>query len=226
MMPHIFRELPFAAMVAPCLHDIVGINEETVMRIQNLSSLLAIGVLACGSGQSSKTTTSPPPPAHAGSSEMCSMMPRPGTNIVATDTEDGIAIAFTTTGDVAELRTRIHRMAEMHEHMSGMHHDMHSGMSGGMGSGAMGGGGGGGMAGMGSGEPGMQMQMQMVPSRATVEDIAGGARLLLVPADPTQLSELRTHVREHAAMMQKGECPMKGAQPQPEDDHAGHHPGG
>jgi hypothetical protein len=58
----------------------------------------------------------------------------PGTTASVADTEDGVAITFTTTGDVAELRQRVHGMAEMHEHM------MQGGAmsSGGMGSGEMG----------------------------------------------------------------------------------------
>ena len=184
------------------------------MRIRSLTSLLAVGVLACGTGQATPQAIPSPPPAHAESRNMCPMMPA-GTNIVASDTDDGISIAFTTTGDVADVRTRSHRMAEMHEKMTGMHHDMHPGMSGGM-------------AGMGSGEPGMQMQLQMVPSHAIVEDMPGGARLVLVPADPTQLAELRAHVRAHVAMVQKGECPMSGREgaQAPGAEHAGHHPGG
>jgi hypothetical protein len=62
-----------------------------------------------------------------------------------------------------------------------------------------------------------------------VEDTPSGARIVLVPNDPSQLAELRDHAREHAAMMNKGECPMMGNQPQPAqptDEHAGHHPQG
>jgi hypothetical protein len=138
------------------------------------------------------------------------MMPPAGTQIVASDTSDGIAITFTTSGDVADLRARIHHLADMHNNMSGMHH-------------------GGGMhEGMGSGDTHEGMKgMHMVPSRATAEDIDGGARIVLVPTDAAQLAALRTHVREHAAMMQKGECPMKGSQPaQPTGEHAQHHPAG
>lgn len=177
-----------------------------------LGALLAVSVLGCGSGQSkSQPTSNPPPSAHE---TKCPMMPSAGTDIVATDTDDGIAIAFTTAGDVAELRARIHHMAEMHDKMTEMHHDMHDDGSaaGGM------------EMGSGTGNPGM-MHMQMVPSRATVEEIAGGARIVLVPTEPSQLEALRTHAREHVTMMQKGECPM-GAEPQPQDEHAGHHPNG
>lgn len=167
---------------------------------------------------------------------MCSMMPPAGTQVAASDTSDGIAVGFTTSGDVTDLRARVHHLADMHNGMSGMHHDggMHEGMGSGgmhegMGSGDMHGGmGSGGMhEGMGGDMHGGMNGMQMVPSRATVEDIAGGAQLVIVPSDAAQLSALRAHVREHAAMMQNGKCPMKGSQSaEPTNKHAHDPPAG
>ena len=177
-----------------------------------IGSLLTIGLLGCGSGQTKSQPITSTAQAHEAST--CPMMPSAGTTIVASDTADGIAIAFTTAGDATDLRARTHRMAEMHDRMSAMHHDMHAGMGSGSGMGS------GGMQGMGSG----MENMQMVPSRATVEDVAGGARIVLVPTDPAQLSALRAHAREHVVMMQKGECPMD-AKPDAEEGHEGHHPG-
>jgi hypothetical protein len=131
-----------------------------------------------------------------------------GANIVASDTTDGVAIAFTTTGDPAELRAHVRKMADMHNQMAGMHHE----------------------GGMHGGGMHAEMSMHMVPSRASVEDLPDGARVVLVPNDPSQLAALRTHVREHAAMMAKGECPMMApkqqAQPQPAGEHTQHHPPG
>jgi hypothetical protein len=100
-------------------------------------------------------------------------------------------MTFTTTGDVAQLRQRVHAMAEMHEHMMG------GGM---MGSGGMMMGSGGMMMGSGG--------MMMVPSTARAEDADRGARIVLTPKDPSQLSELRSHVHAHAAQMASGHCPM------------------
>lgn len=185
------------------------------MRKLLLASLLAVGTVACGSSgtKSQSTTASAPPPAQHEAGH-CDMKEMAGAKVNATDTANGIAVEFTTTGDVAALRTHIHKMADMHNGMA-----MHEGgeMHGGMGSGDMHGG-------MGSGE---MHGMKMVPSKATVEDIDGGARIVLVPNDPAQLADLRTHVREHAAMMAKGECPMMEKQQQPPaDEHAGHHPAG
>jgi hypothetical protein len=199
------------------------------MRNSLLCSVLAIGVLSCGSGQTKSTASAPPPNTQHAGGQMCPMMRMADANVVTSDTSDGVAIAFTTAGDVAELRAHVRKMAEIHNGMSGMHHgkDMHGGMGsgdmhGGMGSGDMHGG-------MGSGDMhgGMGMQMmRMVPSRASVEDVPGGARLVLVPTDPSQLTTLRAQAREHAAMMEKGECPMMETRPQPTDEHARHHPTG
>ena len=116
---------------------------------------------------------------------MCPMRV-PGTQVSTTETPDGVAIVFTTSGDVAELRARARKMASMHEHM----------MSGGgeMDSGGM----------MGSGK----MMMTMVPSKARAEDIDGGVRIVITPNDPAQLAALRDHVRRHVEQMKSGECPM------------------
>lgn len=107
----------------------------------------------------------------------------PGTQVSVADTQDGVAITFTTSGEVAQLRQRVHAMAAMHEHM----------MSGGM---------------MGSGGAMGSSGMMMVPSDARAEDIQGGARLVLTPKDPAQLAQLRDHVHAHAAQMARGDCPM------------------
>jgi len=126
-----------------------------------------------------------------------------GTRLTVDDTEAGVAMVFTTTGDVADLRARVRRMAEMHARMSGMMGGgMHGGMKdggmhGGMKDGGMHGGKGGGM-------------MGMVPSEANAVDIDGGARLELRPRDPNQLAELRAHARTHAQQMASGQCPMMG----------------
>jgi hypothetical protein len=50
-------------------------------------------------------------------------------------------------------------------------------------------------------------------ARVSIDDIPGGARLILVPIAPTPLEALRAHVYEDARMMQQGECrsmPMDG----------------
>lgn len=55
---------------------------------------------------------------------------------------------------------------------------------------------------------GRQHRMMGVPATASVEDIADGARLVLVPEDPDQLIALQQHARRHVAQMSRGECRM------------------
>jgi hypothetical protein len=142
---------------------------------------------------------------------MCPMMIDPATTqVTTTNTSDGAAMVFTTTGDVNALRAQVRQMADMHNRMKGMHGGaMHEGMHGGMQQG--GGMQHGDMHGSGMHGGAMQhegMRMEMVPSHATVEDVPGGARLLLVPEDRSQLATLQQQARMHADMMKKGQCPM------------------
>jgi len=127
---------------------------------------------------------------------MCPMSV-PGTTVQAVEAEGGAALAFTTqkSDQVGELRSRLQRMATMHN--GG--HMMSAGMM------THGGGTNGGMM-MGAGMAGMPV------STATAEDIDGGARLVLKPKDPAELEVLRAHVKEHAEQMQQGACPMMAAQ--------------
>ncbi|HEY6034667.1 MAG TPA: hypothetical protein VIV58_10420 [Kofleriaceae bacterium] len=159
------------------------------MQITNKQFLAALttSLLIAACGGSKPQPAAPPPastttPAHHEMAGMCPLEVA-GTQVAAADTADGAAMTFTTTGDVANLRQRVHHMAEMHDHM----------MGGGM----------------------MTMKMKMVPSTARAEDIDGGARIVLTPKDPAQLSELRAHVHEHATMMASGHCPMMGHENQP-----------
>ena len=150
-------------------------------RLWGFGWVLAIAA-GCGSSQRQPAAVAAPPAAPATASAQppttCPMMQ--ASQISTSDTPDGVAIAFVTSGDPAAVRAHVHRMAEMH----GMH---------------------GGMQGM----QGMQgMAMPTVPSHASAEDIPGGARLVLTPDDPSQLPKLREQVRQHVAAMQRGECPM------------------
>ncbi len=118
--------------------------------------------------------------------DMCPMQIK-GTTASAEDVEGGAAIKFTTTGDVAEVRSRIVKMAAMHT-------SMHSG---GMGAGMAGDGG---MA---------MMKGEMMAATVKVDDIEGSARVVFTPTDATKLDALRAEVRDHATtMMAAGDCPM------------------
>lgn len=208
------------------------------MQIRSLSwcALLVTALMACGSRQQSREpVTSAPVTAHAEQSSpgrcTCPMaMNMANTQITTADTTDGIAIVFATTGDVADLRARVRKIADMHNRMAGEMGSVH-------GEGAQGGGmQAGGMQGdgmhcdQGGGMHGMGMGAKLIPSRASVEDVPGGARLVLVPADASQLEVLRQQARMWVEMMQRGQCPMMSPPPTqipvPDESHDQHHPTG
>lgn len=206
------------------------------MQIRSLSwyALLVTALMACGSRQqSAEPVTRAPVTANAAPSSAgrcaCPMaMNMANTQITTADATDGIAIVFTTTGDVADLRARVRKISDMHNRMAGEMGSMHGEDAQG---GAMQGGGmqGGGMHCDREGRMhGMGMGAKMIPSRASVEDVPGGARLVLVPADASQLGALRQQARMWAEMMQKGQCPMMAPPPTqapvPDESHDQHHP--
>lgn len=133
-----------------------------------------------------------------------------GTTTRVEDVQGGAGVAFTTPGDVPELRRRVARMSEMYNaHRSDGHGpmmQMQGGMQGGhMQSGHM-------QSGhMQSGHMHggmMQGAMMMPPSTARAEEIEGGARLVLTPRDPAQLSTLRENIQQMAGGMASGQCPI------------------
>ncbi len=161
-----------------------------------ITTLIILATIACGGSKGAPSTPSGPTEVtpHNGSGAMADMCPMEvlGTQVSVTDTQEGVAIAFMTSGDVVQLRQRVHGMAAMHDTM----------MSGGgmMGSGGMGSGGI-----MGSGH-----MKKMVDSTAHSEDIDAGARIVLTPKNPAQLAELR----DHAGRMASGHCQMMDANEQ------------
>jgi hypothetical protein len=115
-----------------------------------------------------------------------------GTTVQTKDTSDGMAMMFTTTGDVAELRRRVHVMAD--------HMNAHSSGGGGMG-----------MHGTGMGpDAGMGMGGGMMGGmHSQVEDVDHGARLKMTAADPAKLNEMRQHMKQHVQMMNQSHgCSM------------------
>jgi hypothetical protein len=327
------------------------------MRNSLLWSSFALGLLAC-SHNKPQTATAAPPVTDTASASKCGVMQTPGTNVVTSDTSDGVAIVFTTTGDVSDLRSQVRQIADRHNEMIGMPSgpaqgpgmpsgdthgatvggDVHAGAGGheatagadvhggikdkdkddskgatvggdvhagvkdkkatvggdvkaGVGghtatagadvhagvkdksktdssnTGATAGadvrggvddktatagadvhggvndtsgispGGVNGPTGVNSptsvNNPANTGNLQssadmMIPARARVEDIPGGERLVLVPADPSQLPALREQAREQVSMLEKGECPRLMTEPQlqPTGDQAQRHPTG
>lgn len=170
-------------------------------------SLIAFGGAACMHAGHAATGATPRPstaaPVQGGMEGMCPT-DVPGTRVSAEDTSTGEALTFTTTTDqLPALRERVHAMADMHNrhHAGG---DGGHGRMGGMHGGMMGGDPGhGGMKGGDMGD----MQMPP-PSRADVEDLPDGARIVVTPNDPADLGLLQKTVRMHAEHMQRHGCGM------------------
>ena len=156
------------------------------------------GCMHAGHAATAPATASQPSTGAPMGSAMAGMCPMtvPGTKVSAADTSTGETVTFTTTADqAAALREKVHAMADMHN----QHH-----AAGDAGHGSMGG-----MAGMGgmhgSGMEGMQMPP---PSRAAVEDLPDGARIVVTPNDPADMQRLQSTVRTHAEHMQQHGCEM------------------
>lgn len=164
------------------------------------------------SPQEARAAPAPEPSATAGGRMQGCPMAVPGTQVAASDVPSGEAITFTTSPDhVQDLRARVHAMADMHDrrHAGTGAADLpgatpHGGAGGGTGGGASGGM----MGGTGGGPGGMRVAMPP-PSSATVDDVDGGARIVVTPNDPADLDRLRAAVRMHALHMQEtGACGM------------------
>jgi hypothetical protein len=177
-----------------------------------------------------------------GAHEMAGMCPMgvAGTSAQTEDTANGVAVVFTTTGDVNELRRRVAHMADMHNqhhaqpgHAGTMHGQVpaevvgengtgHGGSHGVAGKeGAAGKAGtAGGTTPSGAGQGGShgiagqsltaEQQSIIANTEARAEDIEGGARLVFTPRDPGQLTTMRDQLRLHAQQMAMEQCPMMG----------------
>ncbi len=110
----------------------------------------------------------------------------PGAHVVVDDTDVGVMMTFTATADrLGDLRERARDAAAMHgpgQHLGKGHDGRHS---------------------MG-GDHGLKA-MQLPPAFAGEEDIDGGARIRLTPADAADRDVLRAKVRERATAMM-AEC--------------------
>jgi hypothetical protein len=140
-----------------------------------------------------------------------------GTSVRAEEAPGAIALVFTTSGNVDELRDLVGRMAEMHN-------QLHSGAQPHSAPGTRGeqppGHAHGEEAGAGKGVPPGDVQGQggavgehraMLTSAARAEDSEDGAKLVFTPADPAHLEALREDIRHHAGEMTlSGKCPVEG----------------
>lgn len=128
--------------------------------------------------------------------KMCPMQVE-GTTSQVVKLDKAVAMDFTTTGDVAELRQRVQKMAQKHE-------KMHSegGMKGQRGeNGKM-------MKGQMTEEQKQMMQM-MADATVATSQIDGGTRMTFTPKDVTKTDSLYQMMQKHSQMMdEKGQCPM------------------
>lgn len=136
-------------------------------------------------------------------------------DVEVADADKGVALTFTTQkGDVADLRGRVQRMAQMYEMHQGnssmMWHQMGQGRGGmGSGKGMMGSGSDTAMGkGQGMSDGHMNAGGPMPGAKARVEDTGKGVRLVLTPTNASELGALRQHVRAHQEHMRSGECWM------------------
>ncbi len=133
-----------------------------------------------------------------GMSDICPM-DVPETKVTANDTATGEALTFTTTsGQVDELRRRVHAMADLHNQHMAREAATQSGTA---------------QQGTGAGESqdmkGHHGGHGMMPgSHASVEDVDSGARVNVVPDDPAQADRVRTMVSRYADHMQSQGCGM------------------
>lgn len=112
-----------------------------------------------------------------------------GTNVRAAEVEGAAALDFTTRGDVGELREHVRKMAGHHDEMRAGRSQMDE-------------------SGRGRGGGMMKARGPMASASATVEDIEGGARLVMRPEDPSDTPMLRHQLETRATRMSEGHCPM------------------
>jgi hypothetical protein len=205
-----------------------GTNEgEWIMRISLLGIMAILGV-ACGSDQGEPAQTAETSGEQrattGGESEMASQhamsadcpMHVQGTSVQAEDVEGGVALVFVTTGDVGALRERVRNMAATHE-AHGMHSESRADTQETMrpeSTDAATAGAKIGDADDGVSAGGMPQDSTARPATAMmevdtrVEDVADGARLVLIATNPTDVEALRIETGQHAQRMSAGDCAM------------------
>lgn len=173
------------------------------MKAKSRSALVACMVLLAGGCASSRAQAhdgqgQSEHHQHMGMTESMGMCPMnvPGTRVEATDTADGETLSFTTSepDKVEQLRQTIQHVGAMHQRGQAMGGKGHAGQC---------------------PECPMHEQMQAgmrgmghIDANARVENIEGGARLVLTPVNPDDMEKLRREVRQHAEQMAAGQCPM------------------
>ena len=160
----------------------------------------------CGAADSTDTEKAPLPPLDAPdppraaeksqvAADSDCPLALPGAQVRSEVTADGVALVFTTGGgDPGELRERVQRMADRHNAAQVPAEEPADAAGDGMRS--------------TEGAHGVDLHGagRAVPSRAAVEEIAGGARIVFTPTDPSKVALLREHIRVHGEDMASTDC--------------------
>lgn len=118
-----------------------------------------------------------------------------GTQMTLSDTADGIAITYTTTGNVVELRRRAASLAERMSAHSGTGMQARHGST-------------------GASARRRRRNRETLPAvTAHVEAVPDGARVVVVPIDHGQRDAVREQVRRHELTMLEGDCAWMNEQP-------------
>ena len=177
------------------------------MRISTVLASLAFSLLAaCGGSGGAPPEATTPAPTASDDDPSCPVTV-PGTSVTVEDTDTGAALVFVTTGDAAELRTRVASLAEMHNEHHGSMGPLPTGAEAGGGHDHAGHGGHAGHDMGGTEHAGHAGGMIGVHSAASTEEIDGGVRLVFVAA-PGDVATIQEELRMHAQHLSSGTCKM------------------
>lgn len=143
-----------------------------------LGGVWLVAALGCGGRQQGTHSHG------AGAMSAVCPMPVAGTTVIATEVDGGMALVFTTTGEVGEVRQRVRRMAELHNAHPARTQERSQQAK----------------------DQGGFAHEPMPDSVATAVDVEHGAQLTLVPKAAADLSVLREHARQHADRINRGDC--------------------
>ncbi|HTJ44603.1 MAG TPA: hypothetical protein VL463_21005 [Kofleriaceae bacterium] len=111
----------------------------------------------------------------------------PGVKVALGEVKGAIVLDFTTNGDVMELRTRVHKLAEP-QNNAAMANDSAAGDT------------------QGSGGREMHHDVAHIDARATTQDLPNGIRVIFTPADAGQLDALRAQTQLQVSQLNQGDC--------------------
>jgi hypothetical protein len=183
------------------------------MRTSTMAGFFALLAAACGGG--SEAEQGAPSPATSGGEaaeaegrqrmSMACPVEVEGTTVQAENVEGGVSMVFLTTGDVGDMRERVRHFAALEEARSMRDASERDSTAAQRRSGQ------GEAASAKAASPTEEAEedgAETAPRvNSRVEDIEGGARMVLIPMDSSDLEAVRMHVEEQAQTMAGGRCP-------------------